>query len=145
VKNRLFQITYAVANVSLIAYGLMAAITPAILLEPFSVHVYKFPTSAIEAVRYLSALFRLQGYFNLLLGALGLLLLWRWRVRSEPWVLRTLIGITILSYLGPVVFDNTVGTIGLFEVIEHVVFLAALVLGFVMIAGSESKSGVENG
>jgi hypothetical protein len=123
----------------------MAAIDPSILLEPFSEHVYEFPTNAIDAVIYLGALFRLLSFFNLLLGAFGLLLLWRWRLGYELWILRSLIGLTVSSYLGPVVFDNTVGAIGFFEIIEHIVFLAALALGIVMLSDSRPRAAAESG
>jgi len=46
--------------------------------------------------------------------------------------LRLVIALTALSYIGPVVFDNTVGTIGFFEILEHIIFTLIVIVGFVM-------------
>ena len=78
-KLRFFLITYTVANVSLILYGALALWMPNILLKPFSEHVYQFPEGALRAITYLAALFRLIGFFNFVLGMLGLLILRRFR------------------------------------------------------------------
>ncbi len=132
-KSKAFLLTYATANLGLIIYGVMAGLAPNVLLDTFSQYVYEFPTGATIAIAYQLALFRLLGYFNLLLGALGLLLLWRWTVQRDLWLMISLIGLTTLSYLGPIVLDNTVGHIGVFEVIELVLFVAAVFSGFLML------------
>ncbi len=131
-RSRLFFISYAAANGSLVLYGLLALLMPAILLEPFSEHVYQFPADATRAVTYLAALFRLLGFFNILLGALGLLILRRYQVTGRRWHLKVVIVFTVLAYVGPVVFDNTVGSIGFFEILEHILFAAVVVFGLVM-------------
>lgn len=120
----------------------MAALQPDLLLEPFSKNVYQFPPDAVDAVAYVGALIRLMGFFNLLLGIFGLILFWRWRLSNEPWILRSVIGLSFFSYLGPVIFDNTVGTIGFFEILEHVIFFAIIVLGVLMLADKEDA--IEN-
>ena len=135
-KSRFFFITYAVANIGLIAYGVMALLQPGILLEPFNNHVYQFPAEATNAITYLSGLYRLLGYFNIIPGMLSLLILYRYWVRREGWYLHMVIAATSLSYLGPVVFDNTVGTIGFFEILEHVLFGLILFAGLMMIIGA---------
>jgi len=131
-KYRVFAITYAAANVGLVLYGVLALLRPAILLEPFSSHVYQFPADATKATAYLAALFRLLGFFNLIVGMLGLLLLHRWRLGRQIWILRTVILTTAFAYLGPIVFDNTVGSIGIFEIVEHILLVFVIVLGVVM-------------
>ena len=126
---RLLFPTYIIANVSLVLYGLLALAKPDILLEAFLSHIYQFPAGAIRATGYLAALFRLIGYFNLIIGALGLLILQRYRSTGHQWNLRTAIASTIFAYIGPIVFDNTVGSIGFFEIVEHILF------GFVIVTG----------
>jgi hypothetical protein len=138
-KSKAFLFIYTTANLGLIIYGVMAGIVPNVLLNAFSQYVYKFPTDATTAIAYQLALFRLLGYFNLLLGALGLLLLWRWMVQRELWLMMSLIALTTLSYLGPVVLDNTVGHIGIFEVIELVLFVAAVFSGFLMLVDKKTR------
>lgn len=50
--------------------------------------------------------------------------------RSVFWILSAAaLGVLILSYPGLVVFDNTVGTIGFFEILEHILFIALLAAG----------------
>jgi len=133
-KSRFFFITYAAANLSLVLYGALTLVTPGILFEPFSLHVYEFPKDAARAAAYLTALFRLLGFFNLVLGALGLLLLRRFRLAPQTWPLRIVVVSTALAYLGPIVFDNTVGSIGFFEVVEHILFALVIILGVVMLS-----------
>jgi hypothetical protein len=91
--------------------------------------VYRFPDSAGNAVEYLLALYRLLGFFNLLLGLAGLALLWQYQHQPQPWVAYLVFTLTILAYLGPIVFDNTVGAIGFFEILEHILFVAMVLVG----------------
>ena len=132
-KARIFLITFAIANLGLILYGFMVLIKPDILLEPFSTHVYQFPEEATNATIYLSALYRLLGYFNIFPGVFGLLCLKRFWTTKDNWYLRSVIAITVFAYVGPVLFDNTVGTIGFFEILEHIIFALTIIVGFVML------------
>ena len=133
IRLRTFFIVSGIANAGLILYGLVALLEPTILFESFSVHVYHFPLDATLAVGYLLALFRLLGLFNLILGAIGLFLLWRYQISHQAWLINTVIGLTVISYLGPIILDNTVGNIGLFEVIEHIIFAIMLLSAITML------------
>lgn len=137
-KSRLFFITYTAGNVSLILYGVLALLMPNILLEPFSDHVYQFPVDAQRATTYIAALFRLIGFFNIILGTLGLMTLRRYRVTGQKWHLKIGIASTSLAYVGPIVFDNTVGNVGFFEIVEHILFVFVVILGFIMLRGREA-------
>lgn len=139
-KSRLFFITYTAANVGLIIYGIMALVQPDILLEPFFVHVYQFPPEATFAVAYLAGLYRLLGYFNIIPGLLGLLILYRYWLIRKVWHLKMVIVFTILSYLGPVIFDNTIGSIGFFEILEHILLAIILITGFIILINGNSKT-----
>lgn len=132
-KLRFFLITYTAANVSLILYGVLALLMPNILLKPFTEHVYEFPEGALRAITYLTALFRLIGFFNFVLGTLGLLILLRFRKTGEKWSLKIVIASTILAYVGPIVFDNTVGNIGFFEIVELILFVLMVLFGSIML------------
>ena len=132
---RIFFITYGAANVSLILYGILALWRPGILLESFLLHVYQFPRTATAAMDYLSALFRLLGFFNLLPGLLGLILLRQYRFNRQQWVLHVVMASSLLAYLGPIVFDNTVGEIGFFEILEHALFVAMILVGIPLLRG----------
>ena len=138
-KTRFFFITYTIANLGLIIYGLLALIKPDILLKTFLTHVYQFPPEASYATTYLSGLYRLVGYFNIIPGVIGLLILYRYWDTRHFWYLKIVIASTILSYLGPVVFDNTVGTIGFFEKLEHIILVMILVTGFIMLRNEDKK------
>ena len=132
-KLRFFFVIYTVANLSLLAYGILALLNPGILLNSFSRHVYQFPEGTVAAMNYLAALFRLLGFFNLIMGILGLVLLWQFRISREIWILQVVIASSLLAYLGPIVFDNTVGSIGVFELIEHILFGAMILSGAIML------------
>jgi hypothetical protein len=131
-KARFFFLVYVAADLGLVLYGVLALMMPGILLEPFLLHVYQFPGDAPRATAYLEALFRLLGFFNLIPGMIGLLLLRRMRISWETWILRSVIVSTTLAYLGPIVFDNSVGSIGFFEIVEHILFGLVVVLGIIM-------------
>jgi len=140
-KSRIFFFTYTAANVGLVLYGIIALIKPDTLLELFFAHVYQFPAESTHAISYLSGLYRLLGYLNIIPGALGLLILHRYWVTRQQWYLKIVIAATTLTYLGPVVFDNTVGTIGFFEILEHVIFVMMLISGiFVVKYGDKMTS-----
>ena len=138
-KSRIFFITYIAANMGLILYGIIALIQPEVLLKPFLTHVYRFPPEATNATTYLSGLFRLVGYFNIIPGVVGLLILYRYWDTRHSWHLKIVIASTIMSYLGPVVFDNTVGTIGFFEILEHIILVMILITGFIMLRTENRK------
>ncbi|MRS04736.1 hypothetical protein EG832_16190 [bacterium] len=132
-KSHFFLITYAIANLSLILYGALALSMPGILLKPFSENVYQFPEGALGAVTYVEGLFRLLGFFNLVLGTLGLLFIRRFKKSSEKWALKIVIASTLAAYIGPIIFDNTVGSIGFFEIVELVLFGLMLLAGAFML------------
>ena len=131
-KARIFFWVYVAANLGLVLYGLFVLTVPRILLQPFLVHVYQVPHDAARATAYLEALFRLLGYFNVIPGTLGLLLLRQLRISWQSWILWSVIVSTALAYLGPIVFDNTVGSLGFFEIVEHVLVGLVVVLGILM-------------
>lgn len=128
-RDRLFFIVFGISDLGLVLYGLLALFQPSVLYETFSQHVYQFPPGAEVAVGYLLALYRLLGFFNLLAGLTGLFLLWRFSVEPQPWLAWFVIGLSLLAYIAPLVFDNTVGEIGVFEIIEHLLFAAMFVVG----------------
>jgi hypothetical protein len=132
VTSRFFFITYVAGNLGVIVYGMMALLMPSILLEAFTLHVYQFPDEAITATTYLAALFRLLGFLNAILGLFGLLLLQRYRIDRRTWILRLVIAVSLLAYVGPIVFDNTVGSIGFFEIVEHILFALMVLSGAIM-------------
>lgn len=130
ILHRAGLIVLILANLGLTLYGALALVTPDILLKPFLLYIDGFPKDATKA--YLEALFRLLGFFNCIPGVLGLLLLYHWHSSHEAWLLRTVIVSTILVYLGPMIFDNTVGSIGFFEIVEHTLFALVIILGVVL-------------
>jgi len=136
-RFRFFFITYTIANLSLVAYGILALWKPVILLDTFSLLVYQFPEGATTAMNYLAALFRLLGFFNLILGVFGLILLRQYGISHQRWLVQVVIASSLLSYLGPIVFDNTVGNIGVFEIIEHILFVAMILSGLLMLRTRE--------
>jgi hypothetical protein len=129
-RTRIFYGTFGVANLGLILYGLWALFNPQILTDSFSARLYQFPPEASAALAYLAALFRLLGFFNLLAGGLVFWLLWQhWR-NPQPWLGRPVITVSLLAYLSPVIFDNTVGHIGFFEIVEHLLLAAMFTVFF---------------
>lgn len=139
-KTRIFYTTFAAANLGLILYGILALVQPKILLDTFLTNVYQFPLEATEAIAYLAALYRLLGYLNIIPGLLGLLLLYRFWSTRQSWYLRVIIASTVLTYIGPIIFDNTIGTIGFFELLEHIIFAVIIFVGLIMLKNPEEAS-----
>lgn len=136
---RVFFIIYMAANLGLVLYGALALMMPGMLLDQFSLRVYQFPGEATRASTYLAALFRLIGYFNIIPGMLGLLFLRQLMLSRETWIRRIVIVSTAFAYLGPIVFDNTVGSIGFFEIVEHLLFALVVSLGVIMWRHSDAN------
>ena len=130
-NKHIFFAVYVAANLGLVLYGVLAMAKPGILLDPFLLNVYQFPPQASKAIVYLESLFRLLGFFNLVLGLLGLFFLRRLRISWQAWILRTVVLSTTFAYIGPIVFDNTVGNIGFFEIVEHFLFALVVILGVI--------------
>jgi len=126
---RAFLVVYGTADAGLVLYGILALIRPNLLMEPFSASVYQFPADAAVAIAYFLGIFRLLGFLNLIIGSAGLFFLWRYQATRETWLRYGVAALSILSYLGPIIFDNTVGQIGFFEIIEHVIFAAMIISG----------------
>jgi len=133
-KARAFLVVNGIAEAGLVLYGMLALIRPNLLMESFSASVYQFPAEATVAIGYILGLFRLLGFLNLILGSAGLFFLWRYQATRETWLCYGVAALSILSYLGPIIFDNTVGQIGFFEVIEHVIFAALIISGILFFA-----------
>lgn len=131
----IFFTTYLIASLGLVAYGILALFVPSVLSVSFSLHVYQFPSDASAAVTYLEALFRLLGYLNFMVGLLCLYLLYRYRATQN---LGFVVFALPLAYLGPIIFDNTVGSIGFFEVVEHILFGSMVIVGFIMLKYQEA-------
>ena len=138
-KTRAFLVVYGVADAGLVLYGMFALIRPNLLMEPFSASVYQFPAEATVAIGYILGLFRLLGFLNLILGSAGLFFLWRYQITRETWLSYGVAGLSILSYLGPIIFDNTVGQIGFFEIIEHVIFAALIISDILLFTEKRTK------
>lgn len=123
-----FLISYAAANLGLIGYGLLLLLAPGTLLATAEAIPAGLP-EASAAGGYLAGLVRLLGYLNLVLGTMGVLLLLGLRSGAPRRLVRILVVSTNLAYLGPIVFDNTVGVVGPFEVVELALFAATLTTG----------------
>jgi hypothetical protein len=78
-RRSAFLIVYSIANAGLVLYGLLLLWMPGLLLTSLYQPAAVFPEDTFWIFR-LSSLIRLLGYFNLLLGAVGLFLLWRYHI-----------------------------------------------------------------
>jgi hypothetical protein len=76
--------------------------------------------------------------FVLVLGILGLILLRQFGISRERWLAQVLIASSLLVYLGPIVFDNTVGRIGIFEITEQILFVSMILSGVLMLGDQKA-------
>lgn len=139
-RARIFFITYGAANLGLVGYGVLVLADPTMLVNTFLQRVYALPAGATAALHYLAALFRLLGFFNLVLGSLGLLLLRQYGSGRQKWTVHAVMASSLLAYVGPIVFDNAVGSVGFFEIIELALFISMILAGTLMLAGQKQTS-----
>ncbi len=138
-KKRVFLTVYSITNTGLMPYGLLLLWMPAVLLTSLSLAITRFPDSDFWIDRLLP-LFRLLGYLNLLLGAVGLFLILCYQVSGQPGLGYAVVAFSILAYLGPIVYDNTAGTLGPFEILELIIFTAMILSGLTIIKEFKSRS-----
>ena len=134
---RIFFLTFGLANLGLILYGLLVLIFPENSMDAYFGLVYLYPEDILFSTRFLSAVFRLLALYNLILGGVGSVLLWQYRTHKQPWMAYTVIGLTLLAYLGPIIFTDTFGEVGAYEVMEHALFLLMLASGISMWKGAK--------
>ncbi len=114
----------ATVDVGIVVYGLMAAWNPSVLTAGFETYTgtvwAEFAAREELAADFIVHGFRLLGIFNVAIG-LTLVIVAATAFRHAQWwswsVL--LIGNT-LAFGGPIVYDQVVGAIGVFEILEYV-------------------------
>lgn len=118
----------AIASIGLMAYGGLLALQPSLIYLPL-LQAADFSRAYYEgSPAYLNGLAYLLAYFNFLAGLFSAILLVQY-LRSRSWpLLMATHGALLAAYLGPIVFDNTVGVIHGPEITEHVIF------GFLLIS-----------
>ncbi len=113
-------------TLGLVAYGIMAIITPEILSPGFQKFTnqdwLEFQVDQIVTAAYIILLWRLIGIFNLTAGLALTFIVWKWLQLGNKWSWVSLFTGTILAYLGPMITDLTVRSIEFFEIIEFTLF-----------------------
>ena len=127
-RKRAFLIDHSIANAGLILYGPLLIWRPVVLWDSLSLPVTQLPESDFWIDRLLPV-FRLLGYLNLLLGVLGLFLIWRYQISRQPRLGYAVVTSTILAYLAPIVYDNTAGMHGPFEILELIISAVMFLTG----------------
>lgn len=134
---RIFFLTFGLACLGLILYGLIVLALPENSSDVYFGLVFLFPEDVLYSTRYFSAVFRLLALYNLILGCVGSVLLWQYRVHKQPWMAYTVIGLTLLAYLGLILFIDIFGAVGVYEVIGHALFVLMVISGISMWKGAK--------
>ncbi|HNB54011.1 MAG TPA: hypothetical protein PK530_18835 [Anaerolineales bacterium] len=133
---RIFFLTFGLASLGLILYGLIGLAFPVNSMSISFGVIYLYPYDLL-LTRFLTAVFRLLAFYSLILGGVGSVLLWQYRKHKQPWMAYTVIGMTILAYLGLIIFTDAFKAVELYEVMAHILFLLMLISGISMWKGAK--------
>lgn len=110
----------------MLLYGVVVMVQPDLFTDNLEIFT---GTSMSELSRshgrlasYIDMIVRLNGAFNVLLGAVGMIALIHSFRLKKKWLLWIIILATILGYLAPITFDQITGVIRYPEIIEIIVF-----------------------
>jgi len=120
-----------IADLGVLLYGLMAVLSPEVLGEGFESYTGQSLSALLSTnskiAEYLILLGRLVGAFNVAfaVGAIAIILASFRKGTTWSWI--TLLSINTIGYASPIVFDQIVGSVGIFEQLE-IVFLLLIYL-----------------
>jgi hypothetical protein len=132
--GRLRRLRYALviillAEVGVLVYGVMAAVAPTALVpgyESYSSRTWPALVAAdTQTAAFVLLLFRLLGAYNVAFAVLAIAIAATAFRRGEGWAWWALLVGNTLGFGAPMIYDQPVGEIGVFEVLE-VVGIAAI-------------------
>jgi hypothetical protein len=123
-----------IADLGVLVYGLMATLVPEVLGEGFESYTGQSLSALLSASpktgEYILLLGRLVGAFNVAFAVAAIAIVLMSFRRGEVWSWYALLIGNTVGYISPIVFDQTVGAINIFEQLEIVfIVLIYIMLG----------------
>ncbi len=124
-------IAILIAQLGVLLYGLLAVLAPDILIGAFENFTGQSWSALLstnpETAEYILLVVRLVGAYNIAFGVVAIPIVFFSFRKGEAWSWYALLFGSSAAYLSPMIFDQVVGVIGLFEILEYV-FLALVYL-----------------
>lgn len=140
--------TILVVEIGILVWGIMALINPNVLTEGYETFTDRsweaFANADPEAADFVLAGFRLVGLFNFAVAATLMAVAAMAFRNGQPWAWWTLLAGSTMAISGPIIYDQYVGYIGPYEVLEYVGLLATYVALYAtrqIVWGSGRRSG----
>lgn len=115
----------------MLLYGIVVVIQPNLFTNNLEVYAGVdldiLSKSYGKLIEYIDMLVQLNGGFNFIVGAVGLIAVYKSFQIKEKWLLLIIFLTNILGYLVPMTFDQITGVIKYPEVIEIASFSLALI------------------
>ncbi|MDH3698868.1 MAG: hypothetical protein OEQ81_09395 [Flavobacteriaceae bacterium] len=115
----------------MLLYGVVVMVQPDLFTDNLEIYsgtsMSELSKSHSRLASYIDMIVRLNGAFNVLLGAVGMIVVIRSFRLKKKWLFWIIILANILGYLAPMTFDQITGVIRYPEIIEIVVFVFSLV------------------
>ncbi len=112
------------AEVGVLVYGVMAAVAPSALVpgyESYSSRTWlELVAADTQTAAFILLLFRLLGAYNVAFAVLAIAIAATAFRRGEAWAWWALLAGNTLGFGAPMVYDQIVGEIGVFEMLEFV-------------------------
>lgn len=123
-KRGYATIAIVVADLGVLMYGVLALLSPDQLVDGYEGYTDQ-PWSALGAANadtpdFILLLFRLLGAYNAAFAILAIAIAVTAFRRGERWAWWALLGGNTIAFLAPMTYDQIVGAIGPFEVLEFV-------------------------
>ena len=140
--------TILVVEIGILVWGLMALLNPKVLTEGYETFTDRswdtFAAADPQAADFVLAGFRLVGLFNVAVAVTLMAIAATAFRRNQPWSWWTLLAGTTMAISGPIIYDQYVGYIGPYEVLEYVGLLATYVALYAtspMVRGTGRRKG----
>jgi len=144
-KYRIARYILMLNSFLMLIYGIAVLIQPNLFTDNLEVYTAinldELKNINEKLTDYIDMVIRLNGVLNMIIGAVGLIAVYKSFRIKEKWLLAIIFITNILGYLVPMTFDQITGVIKYPEIIEMVSFVFAL-LAFIIISRHYPKNCV---
>ncbi len=144
--NKVARIVLIINSFLMALYGLVVIFQPNLFSENLEIYagvnLDELSKTYKKLTEYIDMVFILNGAFNLMVGIIGIIAVYKsFRVKKK-WLLAIIFITNIIGYLTPMIFDQITGVIRYPELIEIVSFTLSLI-AFIIITPEFKRYNVK--